>query len=83
MFIPKFLPFLKKWNDEEKGAQIDLVLDRKDQIINLFEVNFYNTEFTLFEAYAKALRQQISKKSWEHFTITYSPPHNQTPNCKK
>lgn len=47
--------FLQKGNDEEKGRQIGLVLDRNGQIINLFEIKFYNTEFT--EADAKALRQ--------------------------
>ena len=45
--------FLQKATDEEKGAQIDLVLDRNDQIINLFEIKFYNTEFTLSETDAK------------------------------
>ncbi len=51
--------FFQKGNDEVRGAQIDLVLDRNDQIINLFEIKFYNTEFTLSEADAKALRDQM------------------------
>ena len=51
--------FFQKGNDEEKGAQIDLLLDRNDQIINLFEIKFYNTEFTLSEADARALRNQM------------------------
>ena len=51
--------FFQKGNDEEKGAQIDLLLDRNDQIINLFEIKFYNTEFTLTEADARALRNQM------------------------
>jgi uncharacterized protein len=51
--------FLHKGNEEEKGAQIDLILDRNDQIINLFEIKFYNTGFTLSEADAKKLRNQM------------------------
>ena len=51
--------FFQKGNDEKKGAQIDLLLDRNDQIINLFEIKFYNTEFTLTEADARALRNQM------------------------
>ena len=51
--------FFQKGNDEKKGAQIDLLLDRNDQIINLFEIKFYNTEFTLTEADARTLRNQM------------------------
>jgi uncharacterized protein len=51
--------FFQKGTAEERGAQIDLVLDRNDHIINLFEIKFYNTEFILSETDAKALRQQM------------------------
>lgn len=34
--------FYKKGNDTDEGAQIDLVLERKDRVINLFEMKFYN-----------------------------------------
>jgi uncharacterized protein len=77
--------FFQKGNEEEKGAQIDLVLDRNDQIINLFEIKFYNTEFTLTEADAKALRQQTrifreKTKTKKHLMIvlltTFGMEHN-------
>ena len=77
--------FFQKGNDEEKGAQIDLVLDRNDQIINLFEIKFYNTEFTLSEADAKALRNQMrifkeKTKTKKHLMIvlltTFGMEHN-------
>jgi hypothetical protein len=51
--------FLHKGTTDERGAQIDLVLDRNDQVINLFEIKFYTTEFTFSEADAKALRHQL------------------------
>ena len=77
--------FLFKGNEEEKGAQIDLVLDRNDRIINLFEIKFYNTEFTLSEADAKALRNQMwtfkeKTKTKKHLMIvlisTFGMEHN-------
>lgn len=52
--------FLQKGNDNGKGTQIDLVLDRNDQTINLFEIKFYHAEFVLPESEAKALRNLIS-----------------------
>lgn len=55
-----FSSFLQRSNAEQQGAQIDLVLDRNDQIINLFEIKFYNTEIALTETDAKALRQKMA-----------------------
>lgn len=51
--------FYKKGTQEEKGAQIDLLLDRKDKVINVFEIKFHNTEITITEAYAKSLREKL------------------------
>ena len=39
--------FYHKGNDKEEGAQIDLLIDRKDGVINLFEIKFYNEEYAL------------------------------------
>jgi len=50
--------FYKKGTATEKGAQIDLVLDRKDQVINLFEIKFYQGEFTLTKANAQILKEK-------------------------
>jgi len=41
------------------GAQIDLLIDRKDGAINLCEMKFYNSEFTIDAAYSKELKQKI------------------------
>jgi uncharacterized protein len=38
-----------------KGVQIDLLIDRNDGVINLCEVKFYDTAFTLTKAYAQEL----------------------------
>jgi hypothetical protein len=51
--------FVKAGTQEEKGTQIDLVIDRNDHIINLCEVKFYNVEFTITKDYTEKLRDKI------------------------
>ncbi len=51
--------FLKKGTKEEEGVQIDLVLDRNDHIINLFEIKFYNQPFSLSKEQADKLRRAM------------------------
>lgn len=41
------------------GAQIDLLIERKDQIINLCEIKFSINEFTIDKKYATNLRNKI------------------------
>jgi uncharacterized protein len=43
----------------DKGAQIDLIIDRKDRIINLCEMKFYNGPFIIDKSYAKTLQQKM------------------------
>jgi len=50
--------FYLKPTEEEKGLQIDLLLDRNDGAINLFEIKFYNEEYVMNEADAKSLRER-------------------------
>lgn len=50
--------FLKKGTKTEKGAQIDLVLDRNDHVINLFEMKFYNDKWRMTKADADNLRNK-------------------------
>jgi AAA+ ATPase superfamily predicted ATPase len=40
----------------EKGFQIDLLIDRKDEVINICEMKFYAEEFSISADYAKKLR---------------------------
>lgn len=44
---------------KDKGAQIDLIINRVDRIINLCEMKFYTTEFTIDKSYAKILQQKM------------------------
>lgn len=55
--------------------QIDLLIDRNDQVINLCEIKFYNEEFTITKSYAKQLRNkrgifQGVSKTKKHIFLT-------------
>lgn len=45
---------------EEKGAQIDLVIDRGDHTINLCEMKFSTSQFVISEEYEHHVRERIS-----------------------
>mgnify|MGYP000350817307 CR=1 FL=1 len=45
-------------NKTEKGFQIDLLIDRKDDVINLCEMKYYSTAYKIDKAYAKALEEK-------------------------
>ena len=47
------------------SAQIDLVIDRADRIINLCEMKFWNGEYTITKKYADELRNKMSSFSAE------------------
>jgi len=49
--------FLHRKDDTyEKGFQIDMLIDRKDDVINICEMKFYAEEFSINLDYAKKLR---------------------------
>ncbi|MFK7936837.1 MAG: ATP-binding protein [Saprospiraceae bacterium] len=50
--------FYHQGNDELPGAQIDLLIDRNDGVINLFEIKFYRDPFVLSKDYAAQLRRK-------------------------
>ena len=50
--------FTFKGNDEIRGTQIDLLIDRNDHVINLCELKFYNDKFTLSKSYAEKLQEK-------------------------
>lgn len=46
-------------DDETEGAQIDLLINRKDNVVNLCEMKFYNEKFTVNKAYySKVVHRQ-------------------------
>ena len=44
----------------DPGAQIDLVIDRQDNTINLCEIKFSESEYVITKSYDKVLRNKIS-----------------------
>lgn len=63
--------FHKRGTEEETGIQIDLVLDRNDHTINLFEVKFHNKPFVLTKEYAEKMRQIL----WSFQEATQTRKH--------
>jgi hypothetical protein len=65
-------------NDELPGAQIDLLIDRNDKVINLCEAKFTDKEFIITKDYAQELRkkklvfEQITKTKKSVFTTLLS-----------
>lgn len=51
--------FYKKGSSGQKGVQIDLLLDRNDKVINVFEIKFSNREMSLTGEQADALRRKL------------------------
>ena len=55
-------------NKGNKGFQIDLIIDRKDDTINLCEIKNYSVPFTIDKPYAKRLNER--KQNFIEFTKT-------------
>ena len=46
-------------DEEHDGAQIDLLIDRQDRVINLCEIKFSDREFVIEKEYDRNLRNKI------------------------
>lgn len=72
--------------DEDSGLQIDLVIERNDNIVNMCEIKFYSDDFTVNKSYDRVLRNRslalqklIPKKCAVHSTLitTYGLTDNE------
>jgi hypothetical protein len=45
---------------QQENAQIDLLIDRDDNAINICEIKFYNTEYTIDYEYVKNIQKKIN-----------------------
>ncbi len=61
-------PFTDKDGTEWSGAQIDMLIDRNDQTINICEMKYSLDEFVLTEEYERKLRNRMSL--FQHATKT-------------
>ncbi len=72
-------------SDGADKAQIDLVIDRRDQVINLCEMKFSIKPFTIDKAYADNLRYKIgvfrdATKTQKALWLTFITTHGLTQN---
>ena len=68
--------FYKKGNKEGKGAQIDLLIDRNDRVINICEIKFHQEPFSITKVYAENLRNKMgvfreSTKTRKYLMLTF------------
>ncbi|MEY4540511.1 MAG: hypothetical protein RLZZ306_2268 [Bacteroidota bacterium] len=52
--------YVSKSNAEQQGIQIDMIIDRADNCVNILEVKFHNTEYTVSETYARQLLDKVT-----------------------
>jgi len=73
-------------NDNKEGTQIDMLIDRKDNVVNMCEMKFYNEDFSVSKSYHEVLvhRQNIlsehlPKRKVIHSTLvtTYGLEYNE------
>ncbi len=76
----------KKGTEDTKGTQIDLIIERKDNTVNMCEIKFCSDEFSVDKDYhftlvrrRNLLKEKISKKTAVHSTLitTYGLKHNE------
>lgn len=73
-------------SDGYEKAQIDLLIDRRDQVINLCEMKFSIKPFTIDKAYSEDLRRKIgvfkdSTKTTKAIWLTFISTYGLTPNA--
>ena len=72
--------------DDEQGSQTDMIISRKDNVVNMCEIKFYSDIFTVDKSYDMLLKRRqtllkeyIPKKSIIHNTLitTYGIKDNE------
>ena len=75
-----------KGNDDKEGTQIDLLINRKDNVVNMCEMKFYGEEFTVTKAYERKLAhrqillsEMVNRRTVIHPTLitTYGLSYNE------
>lgn len=60
-------------DEETEGGQIDLLIERKDDVVNMCEMKFYSEQFAVSKAYHAKLvhRQNLLKEQLSRKTIVH------------
>lgn len=63
-----------KLGDDEKGTQIDLLINRKDNVVNMCELKFYSGDYVVDKDYYRTLlnREMLLKKELPKKTVVRS-----------
>ncbi len=77
--------YFYKGDKETSGFQVDLLIDRQDNTINLCEIKFTEAEFNIDKAYAKKLRGRVAlfkekTKTRKNIFLTFISPYGINPN---
>lgn len=77
--------FYFKGTSNTPGTQIDLLIDRKDNIINICEAKFTDKPYSITKAYADTLRQKMNifqekTKTNKTLFLTMISPYGVAPN---
>lgn len=67
--------YVVRGEGEHDGMQIDLIIERADDVVNLCEMKFYKSPFTLTRQYAQTLTTRLQKMEEKYpdytFHLTY------------
>jgi len=71
--------------NKTKGAQLDLLIDRSDKVINVCEMKFYNTAYTINKSYANEIANKTntfleSTKTRKSLFVTFITTYGLKPN---
>ena len=78
-----------KREDDTEGTQVDLIIERKDNVVNMCEIKFYGNDFSVNKDYHKTLvnrqellTRELSPKVIIHNTLitTYGLKYNEYRN---
>jgi hypothetical protein len=61
--------YMRQAKNGELGFQIDMVIDRADQVIELCEMKFYNSQISLTQKEVEVLRER--KTRFQRYTGTH------------
>lgn len=63
--------FIQHGNEEKEGIQIDLLIDRNDDVVNMCEMKYNKSEYVVTSSYAATIRkrQEVIEKSMPNKTI--------------
>jgi len=60
---PSMAAWAVKDDEDEEGSQIDLLIIRKDNMVNMYEIKFYSDDFSVDSGYSRKLARRTNALS--------------------